>query len=376
MIESNRAIMAAWTVLRIYSSRLQRMLGLRIGRSVRGQSEFINNVRAIPMQDSKEIIITDEATAFNAIQTALQDGFAGQSVNLKFKNWPILEIVLKGEEYNSNITSDMASALVQLQTSMNRTYALLAHGQNSSAHLTDDERHDIQFKASVKPGSSLIQVDLGEYAEKLVTATIGKMTPEQLIITVVSISVIAASVVAYKAYLKTTTENKKISELGRTAIAMSEQETARQKILADALTSNKNLVTISRNFDDAKNQIIKGTSDADSLTVNAVLIDQETAKLAVTKTREAAVDIQLNGSYFVTETNLKKSDEIRLGLRRAQDGKEFVASFYDNSLDKVQITLLQEAEWGRSTVFLSINATELRGQITSAKVVSVTAQPV
>jgi len=328
------------------------------------------------MHDLKELIITDEASAFKAIQTALHDGFAGVAVNLKFKNWPILEITLKGEDYNSNITSDMANALVQLQTSMNRTYALLAHGQNSSAHLTDKERHDIQFKASVKPGSSLIQVDLGAYAEKLVSATISKMTPEQLIITVVSITAIVASVTAYKAYLNATTENKKISELGKTAIAMSEQETARQKILAEAVASNKALVTISHNFDDAKNQIIKGTCDADSISVNSVTIDQETAKLAITKTREAATDIQLNGTYFVTETNLKKLDEIRLGLRRAQDGKEFIASFSDNSLDKASINLLQAAEWGRSTVFLSINATELRGQITSAKVVSVTAQPI
>lgn len=327
------------------------------------------------MLEPRVIKITSEKIAFEAIEEAMKTGFGGDNVKLDFVNWPMLEIKLEGPGYKSTITPDMAFALVQLQKSLNRSYSLLTHGQNSGNRLTDEERRDIQFKATVKDGSSLINVDLGKFAEKLATAVADKMTPELIVITIVSVAALAGSVVAYKAFLKARTDEKTITERGATAIAMSKEETARNQILVDALTKNNHLRVVQENFDIARDDILKGTSDAKTLSVNAVLLDQETVRTAATKKRESSTELQLNGTYFVTETNLRKPDEIRIGLRRAQDGKEFAASFLDHSLDGEQIKLLQEAEWGRTAVFLSINATELRGQITGARVISVVAQP-
>jgi hypothetical protein len=325
--------------------------------------------------DSKHIKITSEETAFAAIKDALENGFGGKAVHLSFEKWPHLEIELEGAGYKSAITSPIASAIVDLQTALNRSFALEVHGTNSAAHLTDEEKSAIQFKATVEDGCTLIKVDLGKFAETLATSIINKMTPEMLVITVLGTVTLACGVVAYKAFLNARTNDKQIDAKGQTAIAMSKEETTRHKILADALTKAPQLKAVNDNFNEAKDGLMRAVSDADTLSVNDVKIDQPLARAAVTKIRTAATDIQLNGSYFVTDTNLRQKDEIRLGLLRAQDGKMFTASFKDHSLDGEQIKLLQEAEWGRSAVFLSINATELRGEINSAKVISVAAQP-
>lgn len=322
------------------------------------------------------LIISDEASAFAAIKRAIEDGFGNTPVNLNFKNWPHIEIELEGPGYKSTITPDMAAALVTLQQALNRSFALAVHGKNTARSLTEEERSNIQFKAKVEDGCSLIKVDLGPYADKLVTAISDKMTPEMLVITVLGIGAMAASVVAYKAFLNHRTQDKTISQDNASKIAMSKEETTRLQIFADALTKNPNLRAVQENFDEARNEILKGTSDAETLSFNDVVVDRATARTATINKRGQSVDVQLNGTYIVTETNLRRENEIRLGLRRAQDGKEFSASFQDQSLDQDQIKLLQDAEWGRTPVFLSINATELRGEITSARVVSVSASKV
>jgi hypothetical protein len=320
---------------------------------------------------TKVIRIDSEQSAATAIKQALADGFGGRNVELKFEHWPRIQIKLEGKGYQSSITSPVASAIVDLQSALNRSYALLVHGQNSANRLTDEERNSIQFKAQVKKGSTDILVDLAPYLQKVITHIGDRMTPEGLVVTVLGLAGIAASTVAYKSFLKSRTEDKQIEADSEKQIALSTQETARLQIFADALKEKRELLVIRENFDDARTSILKSTSDADSLTVNDVQVDRETARLAVVNARSPMVDVQLNGTYFVTETNLRKPDEIRLGLRRAQDGKEFTASFKDHSLDLEQIKLLQAAEWERKEVYLSINATERKGEITKANVISV-----
>jgi len=322
---------------------------------------------------TKELKIHDESSAFKAIKAGLDNHFANSNLSLVFDKWPSIEIKLDGTDYDSTITPDFAMALVELQKALNRTYSLLANGSNSANRLSSAQKEEIQFKAKVESGSSIVKVDLSDFAGKLVEATVGKMTPDQVVVSVVSIAAMVAGVMAYKAYLASRSEDKKITEPNRAQIAMSEQETARTKILADALTKDPRLVIIKENFDVARNELVRGVADADHISFNGVTVDNETAKTIVTNVRGTSIETQLNGTYYVTEVNLKKPDEIKLGLTRKQDGKEFEASFSDHSLDGAQIQLLQQAEWGRTTVFLSINAIELRGKVTSARVISVTA---
>ncbi|WP_186150175.1 hypothetical protein [Burkholderia gladioli] len=129
-------------------------------------------------------------------------------------------------------------------------------------------------------------------------------------------------------------------------------------------------------FDDARNTLIKSVGDARHLAVNDVTIDRQTARTLATSKRTASKEAQLNGTYMIMSVDLRQQDYVKLRVQNAQDGKEFSATFQDDSLDKAQIGLLQEAEWGRTPVYLSINATILRGEVTSAGIISVTPQPV
>lgn len=172
-----------------------------------------------------EVIINNEKDAFDLLQKALNQELSQKPFSIKFDKWPILEIKLEGEGYDSTITPDLAGALVEVQHALNRAYARTVHRTSNARSLTDDERRKLQFKAKVQKGSSLIKIDLGPFAEKLVTSGVDKMTPELLTICVLGTVISAAGVIAYKTFLKSRSEDKAISESERAKIALSQEET-------------------------------------------------------------------------------------------------------------------------------------------------------
>lgn len=324
----------------------------------------------------KQITIRNEKQAFDLLEKALNKELGDQPYELKFDNWPVLQIRLTGKGYDSTIDSDIAEAVVGIQKAVNRAYARSVHGTTNARSLTDIERREVQFKAKVKRGSSLIEINLGDFAEKLATTIATKMTPELMAITVVGLAVTGASLLAYKAYLKHQTANKQIGQDSIDKIALSQEETRRLQVFADAVTRVPALGHAQEDFDQARGGIVRSAVAAKTLEVNDVEIDGETARVIGAAKRGESEELQLNGTYLILTTDLRQPDEIRMRVRNVADGREFQAAFKDNSLKGAQIALLQSAEWDRSPVYLSINAKTLRGDITAATVISVKAQPV
>ncbi|MFC0168406.1 hypothetical protein ACFFKC_09960 [Pseudoduganella danionis] len=323
-----------------------------------------------------QLVITNETQAFDALQLAIEKQFDGQVIDLKFDGWPVLEIKLEGEGYDSTITSDMANAIVEVQRAVNRTYARVVKHSAHARSLTDGERQELQFKAKVKTGSSIIEVNLGDFAEKLATSISTSMTPEMMLTTVLGTAALGAGLLAYKSFLKHRSDDKQIEQTERSKLAMRQEETRRLQIMADALSRVPQLQHVQEDFDIARNAIVGATGDADSLTVNSLQLDAATTRVIATARRTESQEVQLNGSYSIIATDLSKPDLIKLRVQASSDGREFQASFQDNSLDQSQIKILQDAEWTRSLVYLSINARILRGEVSVATVVSVQAQPV
>lgn len=63
-------------------------------------------------------------------------------------------------------------------------------------------------------------------------------------------------------------------------------------------------------------------------------------------------------------------------LRHQDEGREFAAEFQDESLDQKQLDILRDAAFAKTPVYLSINGTQLRGDITKATIISVSQQPI
>jgi len=327
------------------------------------------------LDNQQELKITSEADAFEFLQKALRDEIP-DDIKIKFDNWPKITIELEGEGYNSTLTPSIMSALLELQQGLNRTYAKLALDKNTR-HLSDDERKALEFKAKVEDGCTHITVDLEKSFGALIDKITNKMTGKELTILILGAAVTWASTVAYKTYVESAAAGKALEQATIERIKLSEQETARMQIFADAMRDRPALESIKKDAKQTNISMLKGISDAETIEINGISFNKEDAKRLSSNARAESAEIQVNGNYHVLQVNTTQPDEIKIRLLHLDSNREFVAKFKDNSLDKRQIAELQAAEWSRpkNKVYLSVNANELRGNITTATIISVRTQP-
>jgi dihydroxyacetone kinase DhaKLM complex PTS-EIIA-like component DhaM len=324
---------------------------------------------AVDGQES--IIIRNEDDAFRYLQSALEQKLGEAPLHIVFENWPIVSIKLDGEGYDSTITSRLAEALVDLQHAMNRTYARAAHGSANPNTLTNDEKRDIQFKAKVEKGSSLISVDLGSYAEKLATALAGKMDGTDIAITVIGTALVGGGILAYKAFLKSRSEDKKVDAGTQERIALSQEETRRMTLMTQAMTAQPRLAVAQQDFDDVRHGIVKSVSDASTLSVQGVSLSASEARAIAATPRSKAEEVQLNGHYMIHKIDWSKQDDARISLYSTDESVEFSANLDTGSLKPENKEMLKASEWDRKRLHMTINATRLRGEITTARIVGV-----
>lgn len=315
-------------------------------------------------------VIRSEEEAFDMLQRALASELTDPNVQLEFENWPRLTLRFAGDGYDSTITPQIAQALVELQHAMNRSYARLARSAENSNVLTKEERKSIEFKARVDKGSSLVTVDLGEFAQTLSSALVGKMTGTEIVITTLGLAITGGAVVAFKAFLAARTDDKKVDQATKQTVALSSQETERFQIFANALTQRPALIATHQDFDEVRHDLLKSIGDASEMNVQGVSLNQEQARVIAMTPRSKAEEVQLNGNYRISKIDWSKDEEVRISLYALGDvRREFIASMQTHNLTPQNIEKLKACEWDRKAVYLSINATVLRGVVTTAVIV-------
>lgn len=317
------------------------------------------------------ISIANEEDAFRYLQMALASELGDKPISLEFKNWPILTISLEGKGYDSTITSHVAEALVALQHAMNRTYARTVRGSTNPNVLTHEQKRTIEFKAKVEKGSSLLTVDLGDYASALATGLVGKMDGTQIVVAVIGTAIVAGTTVAYKSFLKHRSEDRKLEAETQSRIGMSQEETKRLAIIQQVVAAQPKLQFAQQDFDDARHSIVKSVGDANSLKVQGVELTRAEAKSIASTPRSSSEDVQLNGHYRIDKLDWTKSDEVRISVWSTDQSLEFTAKLNTQTLTDEQREKLKVAEWDRQRLHLQINATRLRGEITTATIVGV-----
>ena len=323
------------------------------------------------MADNERLRIENEAQASAFLKRALEGHYEDKNIDFVFSNWPVISIRAKGEGYDSTITPDMAQALVELQTSMNRAYARLVNNRTNARALTAEQRQDIQFKAKVKRGSSLVEINLGEFAEKVATALVGKMSSTELVVTILGLAFVAGSVVVVKSFLKDRADEKKADVEFKKSVALSQQETRRLEVVTEALSSRPKLQTTLEDFEESRREILRSVGDAKSIEVNGLEMTNAEARSMSTARRERAKPLQLNGNYKIFKLDWQDEDNVRLWLGGGSRDGEFIASLSTETITDEHRDLLKEAEWARKSLYMQINATELRGEITAARIISV-----
>ncbi len=332
----------------------------------------------MPEIEPHEILRVDsEETAIAAIKAAFDSVYEGESVRLDFDDWPLLKLKYTGDKFDGTITPDIAQAIVDLQEVLNRTYALAVNHTSSLRSLSDDDRRDLQVTATVEEGSSLIEVNLGDWATKLSLDLAGKMAGTDIVVTILGCAVIVTAGWIYKYHLKNRSEEKKLTLENDGRFNLSQEETERLRIVTEAMKGNSVVREVASFSEGLRDSFLKSAFDAESFTVQGDLtITGEEARRTYRSKRREPIEVQLNGTYFIRSfTWAEDQQSARVKVQREDKNSEFIADLSVSALNTEQRSRFKDATFDQARVYLQINATVLNDQVTTATIISVDEQP-
>ena len=220
----------------------------------------------------------------------------------------------------------------------------------------------------VKPGSSVLEAVLDSPLCKFAEGVINKMDGNQLLIAILGSAALYAGTVCFKAYLQNQKEIKNSDML----LSMSDKETERLQIFSDAVKKSPQLEGIKTDAEFAFNSILKGAAEAETAQIGGVTLGKKEVVEVLRSVRTRSSEVQLNGEYKILAIDSTKPDHYKVELQ-FKNGQTFQARLDDQCLmtrDQNRI-FIENALWERTSIYLLVNATELRGEITKATIVDV-----
>lgn len=320
----------------------------------------------------ENIIIQSEEDAYEWLKQAIE-GKLGKN-NIILNGWPILTIRLAGDKFNQSLTPSIMKGLVDFQSAINRSVALSKYGVPDPRKLTKEEKDQLEFTVKIEEGSTILDIDL----QQIITEAIKCMDGTTAAITVLGLGLIWGGTTAFKAYLNHRKEIRALEakseedrETLKTLYVMSKEETERTKLLVSIVKNNPDLDNASRFAYDAKTDLLKSFTHAEYAEIDNVELDSETSKILIKNARRKSEEIRLDGDYKILRNDTSDITAFKVRIQNLKTNDIIDALVQDETLDQRNKQLLQNAEWNRKPVHLSINAKSLDGEIKNAVVISV-----
>lgn len=316
----------------------------------------------------KEIIVKNENDAWTLLEKILKEKQSNEFIQLKFDNWPKLEITLKGNKFNSTLNTKLMEGFLEVQKAINIAYAKLRYDRSTQRILSEDDKCALEFSVKVKQGSTVVEALLDSPFVKFAQEVVSTMDGSQVMITVLGSALLFSTTSCFKSYMQKQKETKDSEK----QISLSEEETKRMKIFSDAINKSQQLQSINNDVEEVYNCILRGSLSADQVEIGGLKLVKNEIKEVLRKTRTKSTGVQLNGKYKILAIDNTNIDHYRVDLEY-EDGRIFKAKLDDDCLivKEQNKVLIDKAFWDRTSIYLLVNASELRGEITQAKVIDV-----
>lgn len=316
----------------------------------------------------EQIIIKNEKDAWQAMQRALANEIS-DTAQLSFEGWPVFKLTIQGKDFNGSIPTRVMPPILDLQREIHRIYARARYNNDDTRKLTAEDRAMLELVVEIKPGSTQFITDLVKALNETIKSS--NMTGKEAITLFVGIAAIVATTVGWKDWVAAQ-ERMHGQEV---SVKMSAEETKRIEIVTQALIAKPELQQNKKFISEFQTDISKQLQPEDKLQIDGVeVINGARASEIVMPPKQEASEIRMDDEFHINEVKFPKisGGKYRFSLTSLSDSKSLLADAAPEKLTADQIQILKDGGFGSKSVFMQINAKELRGRISSAKIVSIT----
>lgn len=328
-----------------------------------------------------ELRIRNESDAWELFQRAVENSIElPPDLKIVWDGWPIISIYLPNVPEDATISTSMMSAILELQTSIYRTHALLTTGDGNLRHLTRLEKEKFELRVKVEKGSSDLSINLPDIIAKYGNDVIAKMTGTELVIMILGLALIFAGKLAYSEYLKAKTEQRKIaSDDDKTTTLLNnfqshlDHDTKRFEMLTRAIESRPILRQIEETADVARDKIVKAVADENGGRLQGIFLPSDVANEISSTSRSQSSEAKISGLYRVAKVDTTVADGFKVTLEDVSSGESITASLFNVLISAEHRQVLQNAEWNKRPLRVEMSGRRLRGKMVDAKIVGVSA---
>ncbi|WP_444891237.1 hypothetical protein [Microbulbifer sp. DLAB2-AA] len=301
------------------------------------------------------IKIQSEDVAWRYIEEALEGKYDNDVVELDFNEWPSFHVNVKGDRYDSTITTSMMRSLVDLQGHLNRVYAEIIYGKSAKS-LTAEERSSLEIVFKVEKGSSNVVADLSGFFAELGKNAMEKMTGKQVVTVVLGAAALWASTSAYDHYLK---DKQKSAE-----------EKNRHEITVQLIKQQPRLMEIQNANVAAYTNILKSVPDADLVTTDKVTLRKDEIENITKQERQSTELKRIDDLYLISSLKIKQ-DSYKIDVLRVSDGRVVPTELFKGHLSMDEMENIMRAFTNEKPISLNIVGRVRGEEITSANIVGV-----
>lgn len=282
---------------------------------------------------------------------------------LKFDGWPILSANVKGEQFNSTMTTGVMHGFLALQKELNRSYTIVKFGEQRQPNLSNSEKESLELAIKVDKGSSdFITVNTPSIFDAIAT-TLTNMNSAH------TATVLIVAALAYfgsgtiKTWLSTRKEIR-LKEIEKdedsaahdTAINMSREETARMQVIREIVSDCAQLRQVVHNANVAHDELLKSFNTADSVTIQGVNLSGDFVR-EVTATQRRDFHLKTyNKPCRILKVDTSTEAKYKVTIKILDTSQEITCPLEDETMDARYKEKILAALSNRTKVILSIEA--------------------
>ncbi len=322
------------------------------------------------------VLIASEEDAWRLLTEITEGRLLGPEVQIEFQDWPTITLRFTGPSWNETIPARMLQPVLELQREIYRSYALMKYG-DQGVRLSKEEKSQLEIFLRIRPGSSIVDAAASGSFNELLKGVLMPIDQTHSTGIILGIALLYGSVMMWKIWVQSREkialsemDFKKEIALFEKEATLSEQETERMKVFAQAMKMDDRLVLIQEGVDENRRRLLTVMRPGDAVNMGGIKMGQEEVSHLTRNPRKTSLPVRTDGIYRILQVDASKNDCFTLKVKGVEDGQTITALLPNTYISTDMQDALQNAEWGRELVRLEINAKSVDGQISNAEIVS------
>lgn len=281
------------------------------------------------------------------------------AAGVRFADWPRFEVTIRGRSFEGGVPTRVMPAFERVQWAVRRAYARSVYG-DESARLTTEDRQRTELVFELANGSTKVKVDLAPVLNELAS----KLSGRALVATVLAVAAIFKGDDYLRAYLE-----YRVELLGNApGVEVVPASEARDSLsrLAD---EHDDVSRLQDDVEKAAARLLLSLGDDDEL-----VLDRGTgvrgyhARRLARKPRRIGVRSIVKGEFLVQSVQSGRIPEgFRAMIRDVSSDEVLSVIISEKRLTERQMQQLQQAEWGKRPVHMTVDVRRVGEKIVRAE---------